>query len=125
MGDWRKTPARRVGKIAMPRRSGFARTGCDFAHADTLRGSDSVGKIAGNSAPDLAQRSDFAHPTEFRYGRNQNPSRDWTMIKITAIQPRGLHRLWLRFSDGSEGERDFSALVAEPGSLAKPLRDPA
>jgi hypothetical protein len=47
------------------------------------------------------------------------------MIKITAIQPRGLHRLWLRFSDGSEGERDFSALVAEPGSLAKPLRDPA
>jgi len=46
------------------------------------------------------------------------------MIKITLIEPRGLYRLFLRFSDGSEGERDFSELVAEPGSLAKPLRDP-
>ena len=47
------------------------------------------------------------------------------MIKITSIEPRGCYRLWLRFSDGAEGERDFSALVGEPGSLAKPLRDPA
>ena len=47
------------------------------------------------------------------------------MIKITSIEPRGFYRLFLRFSDGSEGERDFSDLVAEPGSLAKPLRDPA
>jgi Protein of unknown function (DUF2442) len=47
------------------------------------------------------------------------------MIKITSIEPRGGFRLLLRFSDGSEGERDFSALVAEEGSLAKPLRDPA
>jgi hypothetical protein len=33
--------------------------------------------------------------------------------------------LLLRFSDGSEGERDFSRMVAETGSLVKPLRDPA
>ena len=46
------------------------------------------------------------------------------MIKITSIEPRGVYRLLLRFSDGSEGERDFSDLVAETGSLAKPLRDP-
>src|SRR5687768_14461671 len=51
--------------------------------------------------------------------------RDWRMIKITLIEPRGFYRLLLRFSDGSEGERDFSDLVAEAGSLAKPLRDPA
>jgi hypothetical protein len=47
------------------------------------------------------------------------------MIKITSIEPLGSYRLLLRFSDGSEGERDFSDLVVESGSLAKPLRDPA
>jgi Protein of unknown function (DUF2442) len=47
------------------------------------------------------------------------------MIKITSIEPRGPYRLLVRFSDGSEGERDFSELVAESGSLVKPLRDPA
>jgi hypothetical protein len=45
------------------------------------------------------------------------------MIKIVSIEPRGGHRLVLRFSDGSEGERDFSDLVKETGSLVKPLRD--
>jgi hypothetical protein len=47
------------------------------------------------------------------------------MIKITSIELRGGYRLLLRFSDGSQGERDFSDLVAENGSLAKPLRDAA
>ena len=47
------------------------------------------------------------------------------MIKITSIKSRGGFRLWLRFSDGAEGERDFSYLLAETGSLVKPLRDPA
>ena len=47
------------------------------------------------------------------------------MIKITSIEPRGPYRLLVRFSDGSEGERDFSELVAESGSLVKPLGDPA
>jgi len=47
------------------------------------------------------------------------------MIKITSIERRGSYRLLLRFSDGSQGERNFSDLVAEKGSLAKPLRDAA
>ena len=47
------------------------------------------------------------------------------MIKITSIKSRGGFRLWLRFSDGAEGERDFSYLLTESGSLVKPLRDPA
>ena len=46
------------------------------------------------------------------------------MIKITSIEPCGAYRLLLRFSGGSAGERDFSDLVAESGSLASPLRDP-
>jgi uncharacterized protein DUF2442 len=47
------------------------------------------------------------------------------MNKITSIELRGGYRLLLWFSDGSQGERDFSDLVAENGSLAKPLRDAA
>ena len=47
------------------------------------------------------------------------------MIKITSSEPLGFYRLLLRFSDGSEGERDFSQLVTESGSLVMPLRDPA
>jgi len=47
------------------------------------------------------------------------------MIKIISIEPRGGYRLFLRFSDGLEGECDFSDLVAESGSLVEPLRDPA
>jgi hypothetical protein len=47
------------------------------------------------------------------------------MIKITSIEPRGDYRLLLRFSDGSEGERNFSDLIKETGSLVKPLRDSA
>jgi len=46
-------------------------------------------------------------------------------MKITSIEPRGAYRLFIRFSDGSEGERDFSDLVAEKGSLVVPLREPA
>jgi hypothetical protein len=46
------------------------------------------------------------------------------MIKITSIEPHGHYRLLLRFSDGSEGERDFSELLVESGSLVQPLRDP-
>lgn len=47
------------------------------------------------------------------------------MIKISSIESRGGYRLFLRFSDGSEDERDFSDLIAERGSLVEPLRDPA
>jgi hypothetical protein len=45
------------------------------------------------------------------------------MIKIISIELRGGYRLLLRFSDGSEGERDFSDLIEETGPLVKPLRD--
>jgi Protein of unknown function (DUF2442) len=46
------------------------------------------------------------------------------MIKIISIEPCAGYRLYLRFLDGSEGERDFADLVAESGSLAVALRDP-
>jgi hypothetical protein len=46
------------------------------------------------------------------------------MTKITSVKPRGGYRLLIGFSDGTEGERDFSDLIAEHGSLVQPLRDP-
>jgi hypothetical protein len=32
--------------------------------------------------------------------------------------------LRIRFSDGTEGERDFSDMIAENGPMVAPLRDP-
>ena len=37
----------------------------------------------------------------------------------------GAFRLRIHFSDGSAGEHDFSDMVAEPGPLLAPLRDPS
>jgi hypothetical protein len=47
------------------------------------------------------------------------------LIDVVAVAPRGGYRLWLRFSDGSEGERDFADLIAEGGEMVEPLHDPA
>jgi hypothetical protein len=33
------------------------------------------------------------------------------MVRITAVEPRPDYRLWLRFSDGSEGEVELGHLV--------------
>jgi hypothetical protein len=46
------------------------------------------------------------------------------MIKVVGIEKLGGHRLRIRFSDGSFGERDFSAMAREPGPMLAPLRDP-
>jgi hypothetical protein len=47
------------------------------------------------------------------------------MIKVTKIKHLGGYRLHATFSDGTAGERDFSALVTETGPMVEPLRDPA
>ena len=45
------------------------------------------------------------------------------LTKITNLERLGGYRLHVRFSDGSEGSHDFSAMVKEPGSMLEPLRD--
>jgi Protein of unknown function (DUF2442) len=52
-------------------------------------------------------------------------SADSMMIEVTKIKYLGGHRLHATFSDGTTGEHDFSALVAESGPMGEPLRDPA
>jgi Protein of unknown function (DUF2442) len=46
------------------------------------------------------------------------------IVKILKVEPIGDYRLRLRFSDGSEGERDFSDVVGEGGPMVEPLKSP-
>ena len=47
------------------------------------------------------------------------------LIDVVEVAPRGGHRLFVRFEDGAEGERDFADLVARGGPMAQPLKDEA
>jgi hypothetical protein len=47
------------------------------------------------------------------------------IVKIVSVEKLGGFRLRLHFSDGTEGERDFSDIVSRDGSMVEPLRDPA
>ena len=47
------------------------------------------------------------------------------MIKIVHLSPLGGARLNLVFSDDTQGEADLSELIARPGPMVAPLRDPA
>lgn len=45
------------------------------------------------------------------------------IVKVTGVKGLGDFRLFLAFSDGSEGERDFSDMIAEGGPMVEPLAD--
>jgi hypothetical protein len=47
------------------------------------------------------------------------------IVKVVDLKPIGDRSLWLRFSDGQEGVRDCSDILAEGGRMVEPLRDPA
>jgi hypothetical protein len=47
------------------------------------------------------------------------------LTKVTHLEKLGGFRLRVRFSDGSEGVHDFTAMTEEPGSMLEPLRDEA
>lgn len=46
-------------------------------------------------------------------------------MNVISLERLGSFRLRVEFSDGSSGEHDFSAMVAEPGPMVEPLRDAA
>ncbi len=46
------------------------------------------------------------------------------IIKIIGLEKLGGYRLRLRFSDGTEGEHDFSEMVSAPGPMVVPLQSP-
>ncbi|HEY2071035.1 MAG TPA: DUF2442 domain-containing protein [Rhizomicrobium sp.] len=43
------------------------------------------------------------------------------VLKVRAIAP---HKLWVLFSDGSEGVRDFSDILSRTGPMVEPLKSP-
>ncbi len=43
------------------------------------------------------------------------------MVDVLRLKALDSHRLWVRFSDGSEGVRDFSDILAEGGPMVEPL----
>ena len=47
------------------------------------------------------------------------------IVKVIALKAVGDSELWLRFSDGQEGARDCSDILAQGGPMVEPLRDPA
>src|ERR1051325_5161624 len=48
--------------------------------------------------------------------RVQMPN-DFPMVDVLRLRPLEGHRLWLRFTDGSEGVRDLSAVIAPGGPM--------
>lgn len=46
------------------------------------------------------------------------------LMDVVDVEPRGGHRLWLRFRDGTEGEIDLGPELTFQGVFA-PLGDPA
>lgn len=45
------------------------------------------------------------------------------LTEVSRLERLGGFRLRVRFTDGSEGTHDFSALLNEPGPMVEPLRD--
>lgn len=44
-------------------------------------------------------------------------------VDVVAVKPLGGYRVWVRFSNGREGVRDFSDMIAEGGEMVEPLKD--
>jgi hypothetical protein len=55
---------------------------------------------------------------------DQMQTNDFPMVDVLRLRPLDGHRLWLRFTDGSEGVRDLSDVIASGGPMVEPLQDP-
>jgi hypothetical protein len=49
----------------------------------------------------------------------------YEIVDVIDVEPRGGHRLFVRFSNGTEGEHDFGPFIEEGGEMVEPLRDPS
>jgi hypothetical protein len=46
------------------------------------------------------------------------------MVDVVSVKALDDYKLWLRFSDGSEGVENLSNLIENGGQMVEPLRDP-
>jgi hypothetical protein len=49
---------------------------------------------------------------------------EFPMVGVRKLRAQGGHKLWVQFSDGSEGVRDFADIIAEGGAMVEPLKSP-
>lgn len=47
------------------------------------------------------------------------------IVKVVELKPLDGYRLWVKFSDGTEGVRDYANMVTAGGPMIEPLRDKA
>jgi hypothetical protein len=47
---------------------------------------------------------------------------EFPKVDVIRLKPLGDYKLWLRFTDGSEGVRDFSDVIGEGGPMVEPLK---
>ena len=47
---------------------------------------------------------------------------DFPMVDVLRLRALPDHKLWVRFTDGSEGVRDLSNVIADGGPMVEPLR---
>ena len=47
------------------------------------------------------------------------------MVKVIEVKALDAKRLWLRFSDATEGTYDMSEILNQGGPMVQPLKDPA
>lgn len=47
------------------------------------------------------------------------------LVKVVKVKPMSGHRLWVRFSDGTEGIRDYTDLILKGGPIIAPLNEQA
>ncbi len=45
------------------------------------------------------------------------------LVDVVELKPLDGLNLWVRFSDGTEGVRDFSEFVSRGGPMVEPLKD--
>ncbi len=50
------------------------------------------------------------------------PTNDFPMVDVQSVRSLEGCRLWVRFTDGSEGIRDLSDVIAKSGVMVDPLK---
>lgn len=50
---------------------------------------------------------------------------EFPMVDVVKLRVQSGYKLWLRFSDGGEGVRDLSDILAKGGPMVEPLKAPA
>jgi hypothetical protein len=45
------------------------------------------------------------------------------VVKVVELKALPGHRLWVKFSDGTQGTRDYSDLIGAGGKMLEPLKD--